>query len=191
MGRTAAFRSRHRVGFGCPVCTEQLSYGPPLYSFRGSITRPGVLLPPAPYSPCEVCTRRSLLPCWLGFREVGIESENSHPLGNNDLFHGFTSTPEVSGFAWREERVVRRELPPQPQAGAPAHVPLPTSAHCAPCLTRFFCTISGLNVNTWGSLRSTTPRTHWTSGHPKTSTRVKCSIRRCVVVLKSGLSMRK
>ena len=29
--RTAAFRSRHGVGFGCSVCTEQLSCGPPLY----------------------------------------------------------------------------------------------------------------------------------------------------------------
>jgi hypothetical protein len=64
-------------------------YGPQLYSFRGSITRPGVLLPPAPYSPHEACTRSSLLSCWLGFTQVGLEPENPHPLGNNDLFHRF------------------------------------------------------------------------------------------------------
>src|SRR5262245_52043936 len=46
----------------------------------GSMTRPGLLLPPAPYSPCGACTRRSLLPCWLGVGEVGLEFENSHPL---------------------------------------------------------------------------------------------------------------
>ena len=90
---TAAFRSFHRVGFGCPACAEQLSCCPQLYSFRGSIPRPGVLLPPAPYAPCGVCTRRSLLPCWLGFREVGLAPLSAHPLGYLDLFHEVTSTP--------------------------------------------------------------------------------------------------
>ena len=66
---------------------------PRRYSLRGSITRPGVLLPPAPYSPCGVCTRSSLLSCWLGVAQVGLESANSHPLGNDDLFPSFTSPP--------------------------------------------------------------------------------------------------
>src|SRR5262249_40403773 len=37
-------------------------------------------------------TRRhagSLLSCWLGVAQVGLESDDSHPLGNNDLFHEF------------------------------------------------------------------------------------------------------
>jgi hypothetical protein len=63
--RTAAFRSapRRRLSLGLLL---RLSSCPRLYTFRGSITRPGVLLPPASYSPCGACTRRSLLPCWLG-----------------------------------------------------------------------------------------------------------------------------
>lgn len=60
--------------------------GPPLSSFRGSLTRPGTLLPPAPYASYEGCTRRSLLSCWLGVAQVGLEFSHSHPLGNNDLF---------------------------------------------------------------------------------------------------------
>jgi hypothetical protein len=91
--RTAAFRSFHRVGFACPACAAQLSSCPPLYSFRGSITRPGILLPPAPYAPCGVCTRSSLLPCWLGFREVGLAPRSARPLENIDLFHEVISTP--------------------------------------------------------------------------------------------------
>jgi len=31
----------------------------------------------------------SLLSYWLGFAQVGLESHDSHPLGNTDLFHGF------------------------------------------------------------------------------------------------------
>jgi hypothetical protein len=64
--RTVAFRSapRRRLSLGLP---PRLSSCPRLYTFRGSITRPGFLLPPAPYSPRGACTRRSLLTCWLGF----------------------------------------------------------------------------------------------------------------------------
>jgi hypothetical protein len=83
--RAAAFPSRQRVGV-----LPGFNGDYPLYPFRSSITQPGISLPPAPYSSCEVCTRRSLLPCWLGVGEVGLEFENSHPLGNNDLFHGLS-----------------------------------------------------------------------------------------------------
>ena len=64
--RTAAFRSapRRRLSLWLP---QRLSSCPRLYPFRGSITRPGFSLPPAPYSPRGACTRSSLLPCWLGF----------------------------------------------------------------------------------------------------------------------------
>ena len=74
-------------------CTEQLSSGPPLYSFRGSMTRPGLSLPPAPYSSCEVCTRRSLLPCWLGVREVGLEFTTRTHWETITYFMKFSSTP--------------------------------------------------------------------------------------------------
>jgi hypothetical protein len=35
----------------------------------------------------------SLLSCWLGVAQVGLESTNSHPLGNTDLFHEVPSIP--------------------------------------------------------------------------------------------------
>ena len=81
--RITAFRSFHRVGFGCAACAAQLSSCPRLYTFRGSITRPGLLLPPAPYSPCGACTRRSLLPCWLGVAEVGLAPHGRSPTGKH------------------------------------------------------------------------------------------------------------
>jgi hypothetical protein len=31
----------------------------------------------------------------------------SHPLGNINQFHGYTSTPKVSGLPWREHAVAR------------------------------------------------------------------------------------
>jgi len=40
-----------------PRLQRGLSSGPPLYSFRSSMTQPVVSLPPAPYSPLRRCTR--------------------------------------------------------------------------------------------------------------------------------------
>jgi hypothetical protein len=51
-----------------------LSFCPRLYTFRGSIARPVSLFPPAPYSRYRVCTWGSLLACWLGFGQVGLDS---------------------------------------------------------------------------------------------------------------------
>ena len=50
-----------------------LSCCPRRYSFRGSITRPAASFHPAPYAHCWVCTWMSLLTCWLGFDQVGLE----------------------------------------------------------------------------------------------------------------------
>src|SRR5262249_22438128 len=72
-----------------PWLHQGLSVRPQLYTFRGSIPQPVVSLPPAPYSPHGACTRGLLLSCWLGVAQVGLESDDSHPLGNDDLFHEF------------------------------------------------------------------------------------------------------
>ena len=84
----------------------EISLCPRLYPFRGSITRPASSLPPASYSHCWAGTWSSLLTCWLGFRQVGLEPPGSHPLGNNNPFHGVISNPKVSGLPWREQALV-------------------------------------------------------------------------------------
>ena len=66
--------ARCRPGYPC---------GPRLYTFRGSITRPEVLLPPAPYSPHGACTRSSLLSCWLGVAQMGLEPPGRSPPGEH------------------------------------------------------------------------------------------------------------
>ena len=38
---------------------------------------------------------------------MGLEPPGSHPLGNNNPFHGVISTPKVSGLPWREHALVR------------------------------------------------------------------------------------
>src|SRR5262245_40218690 len=85
----------------------EISLCPRLSPFRGSITRPASSLPPASYSHCWAGTWSSLLTCWLGFRQVGLEPPGSHPLGNNNPFPGVISIPKVSGLPWREDAVVR------------------------------------------------------------------------------------
>jgi hypothetical protein len=86
----------------------RLSCCPRLYIFRGSITRPASSLAPASYAHCWAGTWRSLLTCWLGVRQVGLEPEGSHPLGNNNQFHRISPTPKVSGLPWREQGIVRQ-----------------------------------------------------------------------------------
>jgi hypothetical protein len=64
-------------------CRQGYPCGPRLYTFRGSIPRPEVLLPPAPYSPHGACTRSSLLSCWLGFAQMGLEPHGLSPTGEH------------------------------------------------------------------------------------------------------------
>ena len=107
--RTAAFRPLETVGF--PLDTVlRISCCPRLYTFRGSITRPASSFPPAPYSHCWACTWSSLPTCWLGFGQVGLEPIGSHPLGNNNQFHGNFRNPKVLGLPWRDQCDVRLEF---------------------------------------------------------------------------------
>jgi len=55
------------------VLPWELSCCPRLYPFRGSITRPASSFHPAPYVHGWVCTWMSLLTCWLGLGQVGLE----------------------------------------------------------------------------------------------------------------------
>jgi len=41
---------------------------------------------------------------------VGLEPYGSHPLGNNNQFHGMSPIPKVSGLPWREHAIVRLDL---------------------------------------------------------------------------------
>ena len=93
-----------------PSIPLRLSYGPRLYTFRGSSTRPTSSLTPASYSHCWAGTWSALLTCWRGLRQVGLAPPGSHPLGNNNPCHGVISTPKVSGLPWREQALVRPGL---------------------------------------------------------------------------------
>jgi len=53
----------------------KISCCPRLYAFRDSITRPASSFYPAPHAHCWVCTWMSLLTCWLGFGQVGLEPQ--------------------------------------------------------------------------------------------------------------------
>src|SRR5262245_23143761 len=100
----------------------EISLCPRLYPFRGSITRPASSLTPASYAHCWAGTWSSLLTCWLGVSQVGLEPEGSHPLGNNNQFHRISPTPKVSGLPWREQADVR--------PGSASAVALPPALRC-------------------------------------------------------------
>ena len=55
-----------------PLFLLTVIYCPRLYKFRGSITRPVFLLPSASDFRYRTYLRGSLLPCWLGFRQVEL-----------------------------------------------------------------------------------------------------------------------
>ena len=110
--RPAAFRRLQTVGlYRDTAAAILLSTTLPI---RGSITRPASSLTPASYAHCWAGTWRSLLTCWLGVRQVGLEPEGSHPLGTNNQFHRISPTPKVSGLPWREHAMVRCGSPCAP-----------------------------------------------------------------------------
>jgi hypothetical protein len=70
---------RPYVGFGSDAL--ELSYCPPLYVFRGSITRPAHLFRPASHLSLRKRTRASLPTCRLGFSRMGLEQTSLSPTG--------------------------------------------------------------------------------------------------------------
>lgn len=85
--RTAAFHSRHGVGFGCSVCTEQLSFWSTTLLISG--------LADAAWHLASSGSVRLLRGLHAEFTTEllakrcsdGTRVHNSHPLGNTDLFH--------------------------------------------------------------------------------------------------------
>jgi hypothetical protein len=69
--RAAAFRFSDSVGFLRLLPDYPFVHNNLL--FRGSITRPAFSLHPVSYSHYWFCTWISLLTCWLGFRQMGLE----------------------------------------------------------------------------------------------------------------------
>ena len=69
--RTTAFRPLHTVGVPLHPA-EGSPHGPPLYQFRGSLTRPVTGLPLAPRRHGWWRTEGSLLTGWRGVRQVGL-----------------------------------------------------------------------------------------------------------------------
>jgi hypothetical protein len=53
----------------------------------GLDTRPTALIHSASYFHYWVCTRVSLLTCWLDVSQVGLELNTSHPLDNTTEYH--------------------------------------------------------------------------------------------------------
>ena len=88
------------------------------------MTRPAFSLAPASYAHCWAGTRSSLLTCWLGFGQVGLEPPDSHPLGNINQFHEITLNSKVSGLPWREQRFVRRGMCDERRATLWLHPPM-------------------------------------------------------------------
>jgi hypothetical protein len=78
---------------------------PRLYKFRGSITRPASSLLLASHPASRRRTRESLPTCGRA-----LAGWDSHPLGDNDEFPigASSSLPDVSGFAWRTQRLAGR-----------------------------------------------------------------------------------
>jgi hypothetical protein len=94
-----------------PACG--LSCGPPLYLWRGSLTRPASSFPPAAYAHAWGCTWSALLTCWLGCGQGGFAPCRAHPLGHNNPWHRMAPHAKVSGLPWHEERVVRSSQCPE------------------------------------------------------------------------------
>src|SRR6266705_617637 len=69
-----------------------------------------LLAPPGSVRPLTGRHAGSLLTGWLDVSQMGLEPRGSHPLGSNNQFHGFSPTPKVSGFPWREHALVRRGM---------------------------------------------------------------------------------
>jgi hypothetical protein len=84
--------TRARVSAFSPASTGIIHWTTPLhiselYDAACRLTTPGSVPPFAEQH------AGSLLSGWLGVAQVGLESDDSHPLGNTDLFHEVPSIP--------------------------------------------------------------------------------------------------
>jgi hypothetical protein len=67
------------------------------------------LFHPAPYAHYWVCAWISLLICWRGFDQVGLEHHPTLTHWDNNQFHGISPNAKVSGLPWRDHWIVRPE----------------------------------------------------------------------------------
>ncbi len=67
--------------------------------FSGLDTDPLFLIHLASDSRYRVYPQVSLLPCRLDFRQMGLVSCDTHPLGNTNQFHPFRGNPEAPSLA--------------------------------------------------------------------------------------------
>jgi len=75
--------------------------------FSGLNTDPLFLIHLASDSRYRVYPQVSLLPCRPDFRQMGLASLNTHPLGNTNQFHPFTEIPKAPSLARHKEHFVR------------------------------------------------------------------------------------
>ena len=82
--RSAAFQLLHTVGFRLSIQVYPMTT---TIHFLGLNTDPAFLIHLGQDARYRVCPQVSLLPCRLGFGQVGLESLDPHPLGNISPFH--------------------------------------------------------------------------------------------------------
>jgi len=89
--RIAAFHSRQSVGV---LPGFNRDYPPDRHSTHfGTQSHSLSSRSPGSVQPLAKLHAGSLLSGWLGIAQGGLKSSNSHPLGNNDLFHEVPSIP--------------------------------------------------------------------------------------------------
>jgi hypothetical protein len=130
--RTAAFRPLETVGFLLRTPLRAILLSTTLLisglHHAACILAPSSFVPPLLGVHVEFTTDR-LAKLWSGGT---CTVPGSHPLGNNSQFHGFSPNPKVSGFPWRDQRVVRCSPMTVPRLWLP---PLPDTHRCASAVT--------------------------------------------------------
>src|SRR5712691_10235635 len=94
--RTAAFRCLHTVGFPLSPALRAILLSTTLH-LAGLNDAACLLATPGFVRPLTGRHAGSLLTCWLDVRQMGLAPQGSHPLGNNNPFHGFAPNPKASG----------------------------------------------------------------------------------------------
>ena len=79
--------------------------------FSGLNTYPAFLIHLASDSRYRVYPQVSLLPCWLGVRQMGLVSLSvTHPLGNTCQFHPCEGNPKAPDLARHEYTFVSKVI---------------------------------------------------------------------------------